>query len=150
MYKAYIEIPKGDGRRRHMKYDKSGLIDLGPIKDVIPVNEGIMPVHYGFIKDTVNKEEDSEHEEELDVLVFSSRDLKPADEVLIKPIGLIKREDKDEKILAVEIDFCDHNSWSDIPLTEQKIIKDYFGYKSPIVEIVDEAEALTLIKKSQI
>lgn len=150
MIKAFIEIPKGDDRRRHIKYDKSGLIDLGPIKDVIPVNEGIMPAHYGFIKDTVNKEEDSEHEEELDVLVFSSRDLKPADEVFIKPIGLIKREDKDEKILAVEIDFCDYNSWADIPLTEQEIIKDYFGYKSPIIEIVDEAEALILIKKSQI
>ncbi len=55
--KAVIEMPKGDVRRRHIKYDKSGFIDLGPIKNVIPVNDGVMPVHYGYIPETLNEKE---------------------------------------------------------------------------------------------
>ena len=64
--KAIIEIPKGDNRRRHLKSDKSGFVDLGPITNVIPVNDGIMPILYGYIPDTLDKKEG----DEIDVLIF--------------------------------------------------------------------------------
>ena len=53
--KVIIEIPKGDDRRRHLKWDKSGFVDLGPIIEKIPVNGGIMPVDYGYIPGTENR-----------------------------------------------------------------------------------------------
>jgi len=66
---ATIEIPKGSDRRIHMSYDKSGFVDLGPIKDQIPVNEGVTPVCYGYIDGTLNKKEG----DEVDVIVFSNK-----------------------------------------------------------------------------
>ncbi|MBU1046861.1 inorganic diphosphatase [Patescibacteria group bacterium] len=146
MYKAFIEIPKGDDRRRHMKFDKSGLIDLGPIKDVIPVNDGVMPVHYGYILDTLNTEENPP--EELDVLIFSDKDYSVSDIVDIKPIALIEREDKDHKIAAVDLD--SEKTWEDINETEKELIKDYFGYKSKITSITGQDTAIKLIKKFKI
>src|SRR3989344_4921826 len=89
MFKALIEIPKGDPRRRHLKYDKSGFVDLGPIKDEIPINEGVMPVNYGLILNTVNQEEGSEQSEELDVLVISDRVMTIGEQVVIEPIAFI-------------------------------------------------------------
>jgi len=56
-FTAVIEIPKGSDRRTHMAYDKSGFIDLGPIKDRIPVNNGVCPVDYGFIEGTFNADD---------------------------------------------------------------------------------------------
>ncbi len=144
MYRAFIEIPKGDDRRRHMKYDKSGLIDLGPIKDVIPVNNGIMPIHYGYVLDTINKKEDPP--EELDVLIFSKKQFQISDVIKIKPIAIIKREDNDHKIVATEEN--DLRGWKEIHDNEKELIKSYFGYKSKIVSIEGEKEAIDLIENS--
>ena len=65
-YTATIEIPKGCDRRIHLSYDRVNFIDLGPIKDQIPINDGVMPVHYGYINNTLNKDEG----DEVDVIVF--------------------------------------------------------------------------------
>jgi hypothetical protein len=54
-YTATIEIPKASDRRIHMRYDKTGFIDLGPISEHITVNGGVMPVHYGYIAGLLTK-----------------------------------------------------------------------------------------------
>lgn len=122
--KAIIEIPKGDNRRRHIKYDKSGFIDLGPIKDVIPVNNGVMPVHYGYIPETLNKKEG----DEIDVLILSYKTSEVGQEVEVEPIALIRREDEDDKIVAVDETRKTIKEWSDVPENERELIKKFFSY----------------------
>lgn len=131
--KAIIEIPKGDDRRRHLKDDKSGFIDLGPTKDVIPVNDGIMPVHYGYIPGTLNKKEG----DEIDILVLSNEKLEVGDEVEVEPIALIRREDEDDKVVAVDVSVPQLQKWSDIPESERRLIEDFFSYHHKFRSIED-------------
>jgi inorganic pyrophosphatase len=142
-YKAFIEIPKDDDRRRHKKYDSDELIDLGPIKDLIPVNDGKMPVSYGFIVGTKNLDE--ERPEELDVLVFSNKTLEIAETLDIIPIGLITREDGDHKIIAISTDL--NIEWKDVDEKEKNLIIEYFGYKSKIKSIETGQKAIELIDR---
>ncbi len=135
--KAIIEIPKGDDRRRHIKPDKSGLIDLGPIKDVIPVNSGIMPVHYGYIPETLNDKEG----DEIDVLVLSSDKLKVGQEITVEPIALIRREDEDDKVVAVDSSMKILQKWDDLSESEKKLIGDFFGYHYKFRSIEDSESA---------
>jgi inorganic pyrophosphatase len=146
MIKVIIEIPKGDDRRRHLKYDKTGFIDLGPIKDKIPVNDEVMPVDYGFIPGTENKIE----KDELDVLLISIKILKVGDEAEVKPIALMRRDDGDDKIVAVDPDST-MKAWSDVPDATKTAIIDFFGYghrfnsiesAAAAMEYIDEARAI--------
>jgi inorganic pyrophosphatase len=142
-YIATIEIPKGSDRRIHMAYDKSGFIDLGPIKDLIPVNKGIMPVHYGYIDGTMNKGEG----DEVDVIIFSKNQYATGDKTEIEILGMFTREDGDHKIIAR--DYSENDSvFQDLSDSEQKLIKDYMGYKSPIVSIGTREQAIEYIKNS--
>jgi inorganic pyrophosphatase len=135
--KAIIEIPKGDDRRRHIKPDKSGFIDLGPIKDVIPVNGGIMPVHYGYIPGTLNEKEG----DEIDVLVLSDKSLEVGQEVEVEPIALIKRKDEDDKVVAIDESKKIFQKWDDIPESERKLIEDFFSYQHEFLSIEDGQSA---------
>lgn len=108
--KAIIEIPKGDDRRRHLKNDKSGFIDLGLIKDIIIVNDGIMPVHYGYIPETLNEKEG----DEIDVLVLSDKSLEVGQEIEVDPIALIRREDEDDKVVAIDESRASVKTWNNI------------------------------------
>jgi inorganic pyrophosphatase len=142
-YIATIEIPKDSDRRIHLAYDKSGFIDLGSIKEYVPVNEGIMPVHYGYIDGTVNKEEG----DEVDVIVFSKKSYNTGDKVEIEILGMLTREDGDHKVIARD------NSETDAVFeeqseSEQKLIMDYMGYKSPIVSVDTKEQTLEYIKSS--
>src|ERR1700733_12566076 len=142
-YVAIIEIPKGSDRRIHMSYDNSGFIDFGPIKDHIPVNEGIMPVHYGYIQDTLNKKEG----DEIDVIIFSKNSYNTGDKIDIEILGMLTREDGDNKIIARDNSETD-SVFSNLPNSKQKLIFDYIGYKSPITSVGDKEEALEYIKTS--
>ncbi|KKQ78907.1 MAG: Inorganic pyrophosphatase [Candidatus Daviesbacteria bacterium GW2011_GWA1_38_7] len=142
---AIIEIPKGDGRRRHLKQDKSGFIDLGPTKDVIPVNDGIMPVHYGFIQGTVNEAE----KDEVDVLVFSDKKLVVGEEVPITPIALIRRADGDDKIVAADSTTQRRfKKWEDIPKKERELVTQFFSYHHKFLSIEGKKEAVEYIHRS--
>lgn len=143
--KAIIEIPKGDNRRRHLKADKSGFVDLGPIKNVIPVNGGIMPIHYGYIPETLNKKEG----DEIDVLIFSDKKLDVGQEVEVQPIAIILREDGDDKVVAIdETQFT--KEWNDIPEEMRKLISDFFSYHHKIVSIESGEKAIQYIKRNRI
>jgi len=142
-YIVTIEIPKGTDRRIHMSYDKSGFIDLGPIKDHIPVNDGTMPVHYGYINDTVNKEEG----DEVDAIIFSKNSYVTGDKFEVKIIGMLTREDGDHKVIV-----CDDSEndfvFEELVESEQKLILDYIGYKSPIVSVDTKEKALKYLRNS--
>jgi inorganic pyrophosphatase len=134
--KAIIEIPLGDDRRRHMKYDKSGFIDLGPTKEVIPVNDGVMPVNYGYIKDTLNIGEG----DEIDVLIFSKQILSVGQEIDILPFALIRRADGDDKVVSTD-NTLDIKSWEDIEQGERELIEKFFSYHHKFIAIENKESA---------
>ncbi len=143
MIKAIIGIPSGDDRRRHMSFDKSGFVDLGPIKEVIPVNGGVCPVAYGFIPGTKNPADN----DELDILVLSKKDFKVGEEVEVESIALLRRADGDEKVIARDETAKENiNSWEDIALPLRNLIQEFFGFSSKIISIEgkDKAEELIL------
>ncbi len=129
--KAIIEMPKGDDRRRHFKFDKTGFIDLGPIKEVIPVNDGLMPVSYGYIPDTLNIDEG----DEIDVLILSNKVLSVAQEVEVEPIALIVRDDGDNKVVAIDDSISDIKEWNDVSESERELIEQFFSYHHKILAI---------------
>ena len=143
IFEAVIEIPKGSDRRTHMAYDKSGFIDLGPIKDRIPVNNGVCPVHYGFIEGTFNKDDG----DEVDVLVFSKNDYKTGDVVEVNIEGILKREDGDHKIIASD-NTLENFIFDELPESEKKIILDYMGYMAKISSVEPRAQAVEYIESS--
>lgn len=123
-------MPKGDDRRRHLSYDKSGFVDIGPIKDVIPVNNGIMPVDYGYVPNTFNPSD----KDEVDVLLISNSKHFVGEEVVAQPIGLMRREDGDDKIIAVD-DKSGIKNWENVPTETRKSITSFFGYHYKIISI---------------
>ena len=144
--KAIIEIPRGDDRRRHInKYNKSEFIDLGPMKDHIPVNNGVAPEHYGFIPNTLNRDDG----DEVDVLVFSDTKLNVGDTIDVKPIALLKREDNDEKVVAVEVDST-ATSWDDLEKSRRDLVLRFFGSHHRIVAVESRDHAEKYILDSMI
>jgi inorganic pyrophosphatase len=140
--KAIIEIPKGDDRRRHMKYDKSGFVDLGPTKEVIPVNDGIMPVHYGYVSETLNEKEG----DEIDILIFSKNTTEVGQEIEFEPIALIKRDDGDDKVVAVDETMGEIKEWNDISKEEKILIENFFSYHHKFLSIGNSETAKQYIK----
>lgn len=144
--KVIIEIPKRDDRRRHLKYDKSGFVDLGPIRDVIPVNDGIMPVHYGYIPNTLNLKEG----DEIDILVLSEKDAEVGQEFEVKPIALIRRADGDDKVVAVDASQMHIQSWSDISQENRRLIEEFFGYHHAFLSIENTELAMGYITSNEL
>lgn len=139
-YTAIIEIPKNCDRRIHWgnrPENKGTFVDLGPLKEVIPVNDGKMPMAYGFIKNTVGTDGEGD---EVDVLVFSEKEFKTGEEVSITVFGILKREDGDQKVLAHD-DTVSYKSFGDLSPDLQKVTTDFHGFKHKIVSIEDKNSA---------
>ena len=134
-YQAIIEIPKGSDRRIHMSDDGSGFKDFGPINEKIPINNGIMPVCYGYIVDTINKSEG----DNVDVIVFSNLSYETGDKIEIEVIGLMNREDGDHKVISTD-NSVSLTNFLEVEREERKLILDYFSYTHNIkVESKDKA-----------
>ncbi len=144
-YKAVIEMVKGENRRIHMSYDNSGFIDLGPIKEQIPINEGIMPIDYGYMVGTLNKDE--KEKDAIDAIIFSTKQHKTGDEIDVEIIGVLIREDGDHKLIATD-DSVIMNDFSEVPEQERKMILDYFGYKSKVISVENKENALKFLISS--
>ena len=142
-YKAIIEIPKGCDRRIHLSYDGVNFIDLGPIKDEIPVNDGVMPIHYGYIEGTLNKDEN----DNVDVIIFSNKEYKSEEKTEIKIIGILNREDGDHKVIGVD-DSIDIRNFEEVSSEYKNLILNYFGYKSKIISTEDREIALNYVNDS--
>ncbi|MEM4064491.1 MAG: inorganic diphosphatase, partial [Candidatus Micrarchaeaceae archaeon] len=144
-YEILIEMPKGESRRIHLAYSRAFYIDLGPIKNIIPVNEGKMPIAYGFVVGTLIRDE--EEESELDAIVYSKKDYKIGDRIRAYPIAALHIKNGDHKIVCVD-DSTREKSWNDIPRDERVLILKYFGYKSPVESVGGKEDALALIEKN--
>lgn len=144
-YTATIEIPKNSGRRIHKGNQPENFgkfVDFGPISEKITANGGLMPLAYGFINGTINKGEN----DELDVMVFSNKDLQTEDSVEIIPFAMMMREDGDYKVLAHD-DTMQLNSFDDIDPALQKTLLDFNGFKLPIVDIKNTEETIAYIEQ---
>jgi len=140
-FKAIVEIPKGSDRRIHLSYDGVNFIDLGLIKEQIPVNEGIMPVCYGYIENTINKIE----KDNIDVIIFSNKSYNSKDQIDIEIIGMLNREDGDHKVIAFDNSVL-IKDFNEINEEERSLILEYFGYKSKIISIDDKNKTLEYIQ----
>lgn len=140
-YKAVVEIPKGSDRRIHMKHDGSGFEDFGPIKERIPVNDGVMPVTYGYIENAVNKTE----LDNVDVIIFSNKHHKTGDEIDVEIIGLFNREDGDHKVIAID-ESVSYKEFLEVPAVERNLILNYFGYKHGIM-VEDKIKATKYLEE---
>src|SRR4051812_16727059 len=121
--KAIIEIPKGNDRRWHLNYGRTAIEDFGPIKEKIPINDGIMPIAYGYIEGAMNRDE----KDNVDVLVFSNTNFGIGDPVEVTPFGYFKRSDKDHKVLATDGTTA-IKEWNDVEEKERNLILEFFGY----------------------
>ncbi len=130
-YTAVVEIPKGSDRRIHMSYDGSGFIDLGSIKDQISVNDGIMPVAYGYLLNYINEVE----KDNVDALIFSTQQFDTGDELEVEIFGMLVREDGDHKVLVKDstVEFMSLDESDD-----KKLLLEYFGFKSKIISVDDK------------
>jgi inorganic pyrophosphatase len=143
IFPVVIEMPRGDTRRRHMGYDKTGFIDLGPISEVISVNDGIMPAHYGYIPDTPNTAEG----DDVDVIIVDDMSTEVGERVNAKALALLTREDEDNKVVAVRPD-SPLQIWEELPTDLQQLLLAYFGSNSPIKKIEDASAASRYISDS--
>jgi inorganic pyrophosphatase len=138
---AIIEIPKGDSIRRYYNKSENKFVEIGQIKDVIPVNDGIMPVNYGFTPEAHNPNDNNA----LDVLVISNNTLTVGQELEVSPIAILKRKDGDDKIVAVENNL-QIQSWENLEEDLKNLLLSFFGYKSGITEIGSKEEAQKYIE----
>jgi len=123
-YRAIIESPEGDNHRRKYKKDKKIVIDMGSLKKVIPINNGIAPVNYGLILDTYCEADN----DEIDILVVSDKEIKIGQEVEVFPIAWLRRKDGDDKIVATDASTREkYREWEDIPKEKRNLIKDFFS-----------------------
>lgn len=141
-YSAVIEIPKGCDRRIHLSYDGINFIDLGLIKEQIPINDGVMPIHYGYIENTTNEIE----KDNVDVIVFSNNNYNSEDKVEIEIIGMLNREDGDHKVIAVDSSLK-IQSFDEIADDERSLILAYFGYKSAVISIDDKSKTIAYLER---
>lgn len=137
-YKAIIESPEGDNRRRHFDKKRNRVIDIEPLKNVIPINNGIAPVSYAMILDTYCKADN----EEIDALIISDEKLKIGEEIDIYPIALLLREDNDNKIVAGDGSIAGkYKEWEDIPIKRRNLIKKFFSFHYKIYKVEDSNKA---------
>lgn len=139
-YIGVVEIPKGCDRRIHKSNETGEFLDFGPIKEEIPINEGKMPVCYGFLKNIINKIEG----DEVDLLIFSSKEYKTRDEINVELLGMIEREDGDHKVVAKDSSVLISNL-KEIDTSEWNLILDYFGFKHKITSILGKEKAIEYI-----
>lgn len=143
-YLATIEIPKNSDRRIHKGNQPENLgmfVDFGPISDKITANGGRMPIAYGFIENTISADGEND---ELDVMVFSNKDLQTQDTVSITPFAMMIRSDGDHKVLAHD-ETVTISEWSAVNPELQKTLLEFNGFKLPITEIQDKEKTLEYI-----
>lgn len=110
-----------------MSYDGSGFKDFGPIKEKIPINDGVMPVCYGYLVGFLNETE----KDNVDCLIFTTKNLNTGDEINVEVIGIMNRDDGDHKIFTKD-ETVNIDAFEDLSEQEIKLIKEYFGYKKQL------------------
>jgi len=144
-YFALIEIPEGDDRRRHFDKKRNKVVDLGPLKNAIPVNNGIEPINYGFILNTHCEADD----DEVDVNVLSERKIKIGEQLEIFPIALILRKDDDNKVIATDQTTKDkYKAWKDVPAGLRKLVEEFTSEHFRIISIENSQKTKEYLLKN--
>ena len=147
-YVATIEIPKNSDRRIHkgnQSHNMGIFEDSGPLIDKIKANNGRMPLAYGFIENTKSTDSIYEFPDEVDVMVFSTKEFKTGDSVSVTPFATMIREDGDHKTLAHD-DTMQVNSWEEVPVEMQKTLMDFNGFKLPIIRIENKEDTIKYLE----
>lgn len=117
-----VEIPKGS----NLKYEYNRKTKKIEIDRKLDEND-VYPQAYGFIPEALDWDGD-----ELDVLVFSTKEFKPGTHVKVKIVGAMEMIDDgktDTKLLAVNLDdkkYCDINDYKELPKKSLEEIKYFF------------------------
>ena len=144
IFQAIIESPKGDNRRRHFDKGTNRVVDIEPLKNVIPVNNGIAPVNYGLLVGTHCEADD----EEVDVLIISENKLKIGQKIKVYPIALMQRKDGDDKILASDESVMEkYKEWGNLSGKERELIRKFFSYHHKFYAIKNRVEAIKYIER---
>ena len=114
-----------------------------------------MPIAYGFIIGTLQRDEASKNPneipDEVDVLVYSRNSFSVGETLTAVPIAFITRGDGDHKVVAVDSTTSGQiKEWEDIPKKERDLITKFFGYKYPIESIEGAKEAIDYINKNRV
>jgi len=102
------------------------------------------PANYGYLPGTYNPSDD----DALDVIVLSQDPLPTGTRLLVRPVGLLRRADGDDKILAVA---CDDPAYgavqrlSEVPVDAIERILRWFTEWETAPEIADEEAAWVAI-----
>lgn len=152
-----IEIPKGS----NLKYEYDRKTKAITIDRKLDEND-VYPQAYGFIEEALDWDGD-----ELDVLVFSTKEFKPGSHAKVKIVGamdMIDDGETDTKLFAVDLDdskFQNINNFHELPKETLQEIKYFFetykrfrnqtvivrGFKDVNFAINEYKECVELMKK---
>lgn len=140
---AIIEDPKGSTVRHHRDPD-TGKWTPTPH----PYTDRPWPASYGYLAGTWNPAD----EDDLDVLVLARDPLETGSRVSIRAVGLLRRPDGDDKILAVlagdeEYGHIEH--FDEVPTGEIAAIEAWFADWDEVGEWHDETIARRRIEEAR-
>lgn len=132
---AIIEDPRGS-TVRHFQDRATGVWVAKPHA----FTSNPWPVSYGYIPDTLNPVDG----DALDIMVLARDALETGSRIRVRPVGMLRRPDGDDKILGVLIgdpDLGGLERLSDVPGREIEEINDWFAVWDEVGEWFDEADA---------
>lgn len=106
------------------------------------------PASYGFLQETWNPVD----QDPLDVIILATPPLPTGTCLRVRPVGLLRRPDGDDKILAVAIDdpaYADVRWLAEVPHSDLAAIEAWFRDWSDAGAWEDAAAAERLIRDSQ-
>ena len=146
---SVVEISRG--KRAKYEIDKaSGLLRL----DRVLFTSFVYPINYGIFPRTLGEDGDP-----LDLLLLTQVDVEPLCLAKVRPVGLLRMNDRgegDDKIIAVlctDPSVNDYNNIEDVPIFLKKEIQHFFqqytvleGKHVIVGEFYDREQALKVIQ----
>lgn len=143
---AVIEDPAGS-TVRHVYDTRAGTWRTFPH----PFARRPWPANYGFLVGTYNPSDD----DALDVIVLASRPFVTGTRLLVRPVGLLRRQNGDDKVLAVacaDQRFGTICRLAEVPREDIERILAWFADWEAVPELADETaawEAVALARRNE-
>lgn len=106
------------------------------------------PANYGYLLHTYNPSDD----DALDVIVLASQPLPTGSEVLVRPVGLLRRRNGDDKVLAVlcsDPHYREIQTLQEVPPEDLQKILHWFADWESVPEVAGELAAWVAIRVAQ-
>ncbi len=132
---AVIEDPAGS-LLRHVYDARTGTWHSFPH----PFARRPWPANYGFLVGTYNPSD----ADALDVIVLASRPFATGTRLLVRPVGLLRRRNGDDKVLAVACADQQYGALcrlTEVPTEDIARIVDWFADWEAVPELADETAA---------